>query len=134
MGGWGFWLWYGRGGPTDALVKSQGRACVVRCPMSVCGVARGTDYSQAHHTFHPSIHPYLLTLNAKHQASYFFGYMSIVSYAFFIMLGSIGFYSALAFVRHIYGVIKVRPVRPFVSLSVGDRLMLWSCVADHRTD
>ena len=45
---------------------------------------------------------------AARQASYFFGYMSIVSYAFFIMLGSIGFYSALAFVKHIYGVIKVR--------------------------
>ena len=42
------------------------------------------------------------------QASYFFGYMSIISYAFFIMLGSLGFYSSLAFVRHIYGVIKVR--------------------------
>lgn len=26
------------------------------------------------------------------QASYFFGYMFIISYAFFIMLGSIGFY------------------------------------------
>lgn len=41
------------------------------------------------------------------QASYFFGYMSIISYGFALMLGSIGFYSALAFVRHIYGVIKV---------------------------
>lgn len=40
------------------------------------------------------------------QASYFFGYMFIVSYAFFIMLGAIGFYSSLAFVRHIYSVIK----------------------------
>lgn len=39
--------------------------------------------------------------------------MSIVSYAFFIMLGSIGFFSALAFVRHIYGVIKVRGVPEF---------------------
>lgn len=26
------------------------------------------------------------------QSSYFFGYMSVISYAFFIMLGSIGFY------------------------------------------
>lgn len=36
--------------------------------------------------------------------------MFIVSYAFFIMLGSIGFYSSLAFVRHIYGVIKVSSI------------------------
>ncbi|TFJ86270.1 hypothetical protein NSK_002478 [Nannochloropsis salina CCMP1776] len=40
------------------------------------------------------------------QASYFFGYMAIVSYAFFIMLGSVGFLSSLSFVRHIYSVIK----------------------------
>jgi len=40
------------------------------------------------------------------QASYFFGYMAITSYAFFIMLGSLGFCSSLVFVKHIYSVIK----------------------------
>jgi hypothetical protein len=29
------------------------------------------------------------------QASYFFGYMSVISYAFFIMLGAIGFYRSV---------------------------------------
>lgn len=40
------------------------------------------------------------------QGSYFFCYMFIVSYAFCIMLGAIGFYSSLFFIRHIYKVIK----------------------------
>ena len=40
------------------------------------------------------------------QGSFYFGYMAIISYAFFIMLGSIGFFSSLVFVRHIYGVVK----------------------------
>jgi len=40
------------------------------------------------------------------QASYFFGYMAVTSYAFFIMLGSLGFCSSLVFVKHIYSVIK----------------------------
>jgi len=40
------------------------------------------------------------------QATYFFGYMAVTSYAFFIMLGSLGFCSSLAFVRHICSVIK----------------------------
>mmetsp|Transcript_41052 Transcript_41052/g.52920 ORF Transcript_41052/g.52920 Transcript_41052/m.52920 type:complete len:598 (+) Transcript_41052:145-1938(+) len=41
------------------------------------------------------------------QGSFYFGYMAIVSYAFFIMLGTIGFYSSLFFVHHIYSVVKV---------------------------
>eukprot|EP00741_Cyanophora_paradoxa_P001117 tig00000459_g1077.t1 len=40
------------------------------------------------------------------QTSFYFGYMLMICYAFFIMLGSIGFYSALVFVRHIYRAIK----------------------------
>lgn len=40
------------------------------------------------------------------QGSFYFGYMAIISYAFFMMLGFIGFYSSLIFVRHIYSVVK----------------------------
>lgn len=40
------------------------------------------------------------------QTSFFFGYMGIVAYSFFLMLGFIGFYSALIFVRYIYSSIK----------------------------
>jgi hypothetical protein len=40
------------------------------------------------------------------QGSFYFGYMAIISYAFFIMLGFVGFYSSLIFVKHIYGVVK----------------------------
>jgi len=41
------------------------------------------------------------------QTSFFFGYMAIVSFAFFLMLGFVGFYSALGFVRYIYARIKI---------------------------
>jgi len=40
------------------------------------------------------------------QTSFFFGYMLMVSYAFFMLLGTVGFFSALFFVRHIYKAIK----------------------------
>ncbi len=40
------------------------------------------------------------------QASFFFGYMAVISYAFFIMLGSASFQFSLAFVRYIYSRIK----------------------------
>ncbi|KAJ8599045.1 hypothetical protein CTAYLR_009812 [Chrysophaeum taylorii] len=40
------------------------------------------------------------------QGSFYFGYMAIISYAFFLMLGFIGFASSLAFVKHIYSVVK----------------------------
>jgi hypothetical protein len=36
------------------------------------------------------------------QSAFFFGYMAGVSYFFFIMLGTIGWFSALLFVRAIY--------------------------------
>ncbi|XP_030521759.1 transmembrane 9 superfamily member 2-like [Rhodamnia argentea] len=40
------------------------------------------------------------------QTSFFFGYMACVCYGFFLMLGTIGFRSALLFIRHIYRSIK----------------------------
>ncbi|KAL1536848.1 Cellular adhesion and filamentous growth protein [Salvia divinorum] len=40
------------------------------------------------------------------QTSFFFGYMACVCYAFFLMLGAVGFCAALFFVRHIYHSIK----------------------------
>jgi len=40
------------------------------------------------------------------QSSFYFGYMAIVSFAFFLMLGSAGFQFSLTFVKYIYGRIK----------------------------
>lgn len=40
------------------------------------------------------------------QTSFFFGYNALVCYAFFLMLGSVGFRASLMFVRHIYRAIK----------------------------
>lgn len=40
------------------------------------------------------------------QASFFFGYMLIVSLAFSLIMGTIGFMSSLPFVRYIYASIK----------------------------
>lgn len=40
------------------------------------------------------------------QSSFYFGYMSIVSFAFFLMLGSAGFHFSLVFVKHIYSRVK----------------------------
>lgn len=45
-------------------------------------------------------------MNGWLQGSFYFGYMAIISYAFFIMLGFVGFWSSLIFVKHIYGVVK----------------------------
>ena len=36
------------------------------------------------------------------QGCFFFGYMAVVCYAFFILLGAVGFVASLAFVRYIY--------------------------------
>ena len=41
----------------------------------------------------------------------YFGYMFIISVAFFLLTGSIGFWSCFWFVRKIYGAIKVRCCR-----------------------
>mmetsp|Transcript_34148 Transcript_34148/g.61574 ORF Transcript_34148/g.61574 Transcript_34148/m.61574 type:complete len:611 (-) Transcript_34148:17-1849(-) len=40
------------------------------------------------------------------QASFYFGYNAVVCYAFFLMLGAVGFRASLLFVRHIYRAIK----------------------------
>jgi len=40
------------------------------------------------------------------QSSFYFGYMSIISFAFFLMLGSAGFHLSLVFVKHIYARVK----------------------------
>lgn len=40
------------------------------------------------------------------QASFYFGYMSILSFAIFLMLGSAGFRLSLMFVKYIYGRVK----------------------------
>jgi hypothetical protein len=40
------------------------------------------------------------------QSSYFFGYMAVISFAFYLSLGFVGFISSFYFVRHIYSVIK----------------------------
>ena len=41
------------------------------------------------------------------QGSFFFGYMAVISYAFFLLLGACSFASSLAFVRGIYGRLKI---------------------------
>jgi len=41
------------------------------------------------------------------QACFYFGYMMVLCYYFFIMLGTVGFYSSLVFVRHIYDHLKI---------------------------
>lgn len=40
------------------------------------------------------------------QANFFFGYMFLVSYAFFLMCGTAGFFSARRFVRFLYSSVK----------------------------
>ena len=40
------------------------------------------------------------------QSSFYFGYMAIISFAFFLMLGSAGFHFSLLFVKHIYSRVK----------------------------
>ena len=37
----------------------------------------------------------------------YFGYMAIVSYAFFCLTGTIGFYACYLFVRKIYSAVKI---------------------------
>lgn len=40
------------------------------------------------------------------QANFFFGYMFLVSYAFFLMCGTLGFFSARWFTRFLYSSVK----------------------------
>ncbi len=41
------------------------------------------------------------------QSVFFFGYMALVSYAFFLMLGAVGFWMSNVFIHHIYEMVKV---------------------------
>jgi len=41
------------------------------------------------------------------QASFFFGYMLMISYGFALMLGTVSYYMAQKFVKHIYLSIKI---------------------------
>jgi transmembrane 9 superfamily protein 1 len=45
-------------------------------------------------------------MNGLLQLSFYFGYTAIASFAFFIMLGFVGFMSAFTFVDYIYSVVK----------------------------
>jgi len=40
------------------------------------------------------------------QTSFFFGYMGMACFGFWLMLGTVGFFSSYAFVRYIYKSIK----------------------------
>jgi len=40
------------------------------------------------------------------QASFYFSYMAVLCYYFFVILGTVGFYSSLIFVRRIYKNLK----------------------------
>jgi len=40
------------------------------------------------------------------QTSFYFGYMALVSYFFFVLLGTVGFFASLAFVKNIYARLK----------------------------
>jgi transmembrane 9 superfamily member 1 len=46
-------------------------------------------------------------MNGWLQLSFYFGYTAITSYAFFIMLGFVGFISSFTFVDYIYDAVKV---------------------------
>ena len=45
-------------------------------------------------------------MNGWLQLSFYFGYTGLVSYAFFLMLGFVGFFSAFNFVDYIYRAVK----------------------------
>jgi len=49
---------------------------------------------------------YRSKMSGSLQASFYFGYMLILCYYFFIMLGTVGFYASLIFIKKIYSNIK----------------------------
>jgi hypothetical protein len=53
-----------------------------------------------HYFFHRS------QMGGMLQGSFYFGYMAVISFAFFLMLGSVGFQSSLVFVKYIYSRVK----------------------------
>ena len=50
---------------------------------------------------------YRSEMDGNLQFAFFFGYMLMVSYAFALMLGTISFFTAMTFVKHIYRSIKI---------------------------
>jgi len=40
------------------------------------------------------------------QTTFYFGYMAVVAFGFWLMMGAVGFYSSLFFVRYIYARVK----------------------------
>ncbi len=55
------------------------------------------------------------------QGSFFFGYMAIVCFGFFLMLGTVGWRASLMFVRHIYKVTPGSAVLEASRLSTADQ-------------
>eukprot|EP00695_Tsukubamonas_globosa_P002905 TRINITY_DN4126_c0_g1_i1.p3 TRINITY_DN4126_c0_g1~~TRINITY_DN4126_c0_g1_i1.p3 ORF type:complete len:82 (-),score=30.41 TRINITY_DN4126_c0_g1_i1:34-279(-) len=45
-------------------------------------------------------------MNGFFQLSFYFGYMGLICYGLFLMLGTVGFYSSLVFVKKIYKAVK----------------------------
>lgn len=68
-----------------------------------------TSGSSAMYLFLYSIFYYFTKLNRAHFLSgvLFFGYMTLISYFFFVLTGSIGFFACFWFTRKIYGAIKI---------------------------
>jgi len=50
---------------------------------------------------------YRSKMNGALQASFYFGWMGVVCYFFMIMLGTVGWYSSLVFIRKIYSNLKI---------------------------
>ena len=61
------------------------------------------------------------------QGSFFFGYMAIVCFGFFLMLGTVGWRASLMFVRHIY---KVQSCACCNAQGLHNTVMLLSQVVD----
>lgn len=49
----------------------------------------------------------MIVVVVKHAGLLFFGYMLLVSFAFFVLTGTIGYFACYHFVRKIYSSIKV---------------------------
>jgi len=68
----------------------------------LCGGATG-PFVFAYCFYYYNVHS---EMSGLLQTSFFFGYMAAVCYAFFLMLGMVGFRASLTFVRSIYSAIK----------------------------
>ena len=70
-----------------------------------CGDPRSTGfclfvYAVYHYMYRAEMHGLL-------QGAFFFGYMFLISYGFFLLLGAIGYWTSVRFVRYIYSSIKM---------------------------